>query len=291
MRFTYTDSMIDPRFFRPLAVAAEEAGYDSFAVPDSICYPEVSDSKYPYTPDGNREFLDDKPFIEPLVLAAYLASATERLRFTTFVLKLPMRHPVFMAKQAASLAVISNNRFGFGVGVSPWPEDFRVVDVPWEGRGRRMDECMEIVRGLTRGGYYSYQGEFYDVPSIKITPVPTEPLPLLVGGHSKPALRRAARFGDGWMHAGGDPAELGDMLARLHALRKEYGRDREPFEVHVISMDAFAPDGIKRLEDLGVTDVVVGFHNAYEKDQDSQTLEEKLAALRGYADDVIAKVR
>ena len=145
MRFTYTDSMIDPRFFRPLAVAAEEAGYDSFAVPDSICYPEVSDSKYPYTPDGNREFLDDKPFIEPLVLAAYLASATERLRFTTFVLKLPMRHPVFMAKQEASLAVISNNRFGFGVGVSPWPDAYRVVDVPWERRGKRMDEAIEII--------------------------------------------------------------------------------------------------------------------------------------------------
>jgi len=291
MRFTYTDSMIDPRFFRPLAVAAEEAGYDSFALPDSICYPEVSDSKYPYTPDGNREFLDDKPFIEPLVLAGYLASATDRLRFTTFVLKLPMRHPVFMAKQAASLAVISDNRFGFGVGVSPWPEDFRVVDVPWEGRGRRMDECMEIVRGLTRGGYFSFQGEFYDVPSIKIAPVPTEPLPLLVGGHSAPALRRAARLGDGWMHAGGDPAELGDMLARLQTLRKEYGREREPFEVHVISMDGFTVDGIRRLEDLGVSDVIVGFRNAYAKEQDSQTLEEKLAALRGYADSVIAKVR
>jgi len=291
MRFTYTDSMIDPRFFRPLAIAAEEAGYDSFALPDSICYPEVSDSKYPYTPDGNREFLDDKPFIEPLVLTGYLASATERLRFTTFVLKLPMRHPVFMAKQAASLAVISGNRFGFGVGVSPWPEDFQVVDVPWEGRGRRMDECMEIVRGLTRGGFYSFEGEFYDVPSIKITPVPTEPLPLLVGGHSNPALRRAARLGDGWMHAGGDPAQLGDLLARLQALRKEYGRDREPFEVHVISMEAFAVDGIKRLEDLGVTDVIVGFRNAYAKEKDTQTLEEKLAALHGYADNVIAKVR
>ena len=75
--------------------------------------------------------------------------------------------------------MISNNRFGFGVGVSPWPEDFRVVDVPWEGRGRRMNECMEIVRGLTRGGFYSFEGEFYNVPSIKITPVPTEPLRLL----------------------------------------------------------------------------------------------------------------
>ncbi|MEE2679086.1 MAG: TIGR03619 family F420-dependent LLM class oxidoreductase [Myxococcota bacterium] len=290
MRFSYTDSMIDPRFFRPLAVAAEEAGYDSFALPDSICYPEVSDSKYPYTPDGNREFLDGKPFIEPLVLAGYLASATERLRFTTFVLKLPMRHPVFMAKQAASLAVITDNRFGFGVGVSPWPEDFQVVDVPWEGRGRRMDECMEIIRGLTRGEFFSYQGEFFDVPSIKITPAPTQPLPLLVGGHSKPALRRAARLGDGWMHAGGDPAELGDMLARLQALRKEYGREREPFEVHVISMDAFTPDGVRRLEDLGVTDVIVGFRNAYAKDKDTQTLDEKLAALRAYAENVIAKV-
>lgn len=291
MRFTYVDSMIDPSFYKPLAIAAEEAGYDSFSIPDSICYPEHSDSSYPYTKDGNREFLDDKPFIEPFNLAAFLAGATERIRFTTFVIKLPLRHPVLAAKQAASLAVISNNRFGFGVGVSPWPDDFRVLDIPWERRGKRMDETIDIIRGLTKGGYFSYDGEIFQLESVKICPVPTRPIPILIGGHSKLALRRAARVGDGWMHAGGDADELRRMLDELNGLRREYGREKQPFEVHVISLDAYTPDGIKRLEDMGVTDAIVGFRNSYALEQDDQTLEQKLAALRGYADGVIAKVR
>lgn len=292
MRFTFVDSMINPSFYKPLAIAAEEAGYDSFAIPDSICYPEVSDSSYPYTADGNREFLEDKPFIEPFSLISHLAAVTEKLRFTTFVVKLPMRHPVIAAKQAASVAVISNNRFGFGIGISPWPDDFAAVDVPWERRGKRFDEQIEIVRGLTAGGYFAYEGEFYQVESMKICPTPTEPIALLIGGQSKPALRRAARVGDGWMHAGGGAGEdLGELLAEVKVLRAEYGRQNDPFEVHVISMDAYTPDGLNRLEDMGVTDVLIGFRNAYAKEQDDQTLEQKLAAMRGFADGVIAKVR
>lgn len=291
MRFSYIDAMIDPAFLKPLAVAAEEAGYDGFVVPDSICYPQTSDSKYPYTPDGNREFLEDKPFLEPFSLIPYLAGATESLRFTTFVVKLPMRHPVIVAKQASSVAVLSGNRFGFGVGVSPWPDDYRVLGLPWERRGKRMDETIEIVRGLCAGGWFEYHGEIFDVESIKLCPVPSEPLPILVGGHSRPALRRAVTLGDGWMHAGGDAEELGRLLGVLAALRREHGKQDAPFEVHVISADAYTPDGVKRLEDLGVTDVVVGFRNSYTVEQDSQTLEQKLAALRGFADSVIGKLR
>ncbi len=291
MRFTYVDSMIDPSFYKPLAIAAEEAGYDSFGIPDSLCYPELSDSSYPYTADGGREFLDDKPFIEPFTLISYLASVTEKLRFTTFVVKLPMRHPVIAAKQAASVAVLSGNRFGFGIGLSPWPDDFRVVDVPWERRGARFDEQIDIVRGLTRGGYFSYDGEIYQLESVKICPVPTQPIPLLIGGHSKPALRRAARVGDGWMHAGaGGGEDLGELIAQLTKLRAEYGRENEPFEVHAISMDAYTPDGVKRMQEMGITDAIVGFRNSYSQEQDTQSLEQKLAALRGFADTVIAKL-
>jgi hypothetical protein len=147
------------------------------------------------------------------------------------------------------------------------------------------------VRGLTKGGYFSYEGEIFQLESVKICPVPTQPIPILIGGHSRPALRRAARVGDGWMHAGGDGGELQRMLDELHELRREYGRDKEPFEVHVISMDAYTPDGIKRLEDMGITDAIVGFRNAYQVEQDTQTLDQKVAALRGYAESVIAKVR
>ena len=285
MRFSYAESMCDPSQYVPLARAAEEAGFHSFTVPDSICYPEVSDSKYPYTPDGNREFLADKPFIEPFTLIAALGAVTTKLRFTTFVVKLPIRQPVLVAKSATSLAVLTRNRFGFGVGLSPWPEDFAVTGTDYKSRGKRMDEMIEIVRGLASGELFEYHGQYYDVPSIKLCPVPSEPIPILIGGHADAALRRAARLGDGWMHAGGDPEALEGMLARLAELRSEYGRERDPFEVHVISLDAYTPDGIRRLEDQGVTDAIVGFRNAYETD--TTTLDQKLEALRRYADQVI----
>jgi probable F420-dependent oxidoreductase len=302
MRFTYAESMCDPHQLAPLAVAAEQAGYHSFTVPDSICYPQFADSRYPYTPDGDRRFLEDRPFIEPFSLIPALAAVTERLRFTTFVVKLPIRQPVLVAKQAASVAVMSHDRFGFGVGLSPWPEDFSICGQEWKGRGRRMDEMIAIIRGLTRppanapadapylaGDFFEYHGAFYDVPSIKLCPVPRRPIPILIGGHADAALRRAARLGDGWMHAGGgQAADLDSALARLGALRREAGRERDPFEIHVISLDAYTPDGVRRLEERGVTDVIVGFRNAYEPD--AQPLEQKLEALRRYADAVIARV-
>jgi probable F420-dependent oxidoreductase len=291
MRFGYLETMTNPAFMRPLAIAAEEAGYDTFVVPDSVCYPELSDSKYPYTEDGSREFLEDKPFVETFSLISYLAALTERLRFTTSVVKLPLRHPVLMAKQVSSVAVLSDDRLTLGVGLSPWPDDYEVVDVPWARRGKRLDEMIEIIRGLCAGGYFEYDGEIFRVPSIKICPVPTQPIPIIIGGHSEPALRRAARIGDGWIHAGGDAEELQVLLGRLSEMRREYGRENDPFELHVISLDAYIPDGVRRLEDMGVTDLFVGFRNSYTKEQDGQTLEEKLTALRQYSDTVISKCR
>lgn len=288
MRFSYAESMCDPIQYAPLAIAAEAAGWDSFVVPDSLCYPETSESTYPYTPDGRREFLEDKPFIEPFSLIPALGAVTQTLRFTTFVVKLPIRDPVLVAKSACSVAVLSQNRFGFGMGLSPWPEDFEVTGTDWATRGARMDEMIEIIRGLSRGGYFAYRGRHYEIPSIKQSPVPTRPIPFLIGGHAEPALRRAARLGDGWMHAGSDAETLKRLLDRLRALRREHGREHAAFEVHAISMDAYTADGVRRLEDLGVTDVIVGFRNVYEKD--AQTLQEKIDALRGYADRVIAKL-
>jgi probable F420-dependent oxidoreductase len=286
MRFSLAETMCDPSQYAPLARAAEDAGFHAYTLPDSIAYPAVSDSKYPYTPDGSREFLEDKPFIEPFSLIPALGMITTKLRFHTFVVKLAIRHPVLVAKQAASVAVMTNDRFGFGVGISPWPEDFRICGVPWEKRGTRMDEMIAIIRGLTAGGYFEFHGECFDVERIKMCPVPRAPLPILIGGHTDAALRRAATLGDGWMHAGGSDEDLVKLLARLHELRADSPR-REAFEIHVISMDAYSLDGIKRLEDLGVTDVVVGFRKAYEKD--TMPLETKLAAIRRYAEKIIAK--
>ncbi|GAB4585230.1 TIGR03619 family F420-dependent LLM class oxidoreductase [Nocardia sp. IFM 10818] len=289
MRFTYAEAMTNPDYYVPLAQAAEAAGFHSITVADSIAYPAESDSKYPYTPDGNREFLDGKPFIECFVLSAAIAAATTTLRITPFVLKLPIRPPVLVAKQASSLARLSNNRFGLGVGISPWPEDFQIMDVPFERRGKRLDECIEIVRGLSTGEYFEYHGEFYDIPKIKMTPAPTAPLPILLGGHSDAALRRAVRLCDGWMHAGGKDEELDKYLARIRELRSERDNPGE-FEIHAVSRDGYTPDGVKRLEERGITDLIIGFRNSYAMEHDTESLEDKITKIKWYGDNVIAKL-
>lgn len=291
MRFSYAESMTDPAHYAPLAVAAEECGYHAMVVPDSIAYPARSQASYPFTPDGSRDFLEDKPFLDPFLLSVALAAVTTRLRFVTFVVKLPVRHPVLVAKQVASAAVLSGDRFVLGVGTSPWPEDYQLVGVPWEGRGRRMDEMLDIVRGLCAGGWFEYHGTVFDVAPVKMAPVPARPVPVLIGGHGEAALRRAALVGDGWLHGGGDPAALPDLLRRLGRLRAQAGRGDADFEVHAVSPDAYRVDGVRRLEDQGVTDLIVGFRWPYTTGPDTEPLQDKLDHLRRFADEVLAKVR
>lgn len=291
LRFAFAESMCDPSQFLPLAKAAEDNRFSTFLVPDSICYPKESDSLYPYTEDGSRTFLDDQPFIETFIQIAAQAAVTSKIDFMPFVYKVPVRHPVLMAKQVMSLAVMSNNRFLFGMGLSPWPDDYQVTHTQWAKRGKRFDEMVEIMRGLTEGGYYKYSGEFYSFPEIKMTPVPTQKIPFIFGGHSDAALDRAARVGDGWTHAGGggrdDMDDLKRMIARLHELRSKYGRTN-PFRIWGLSEHAFTQEGLKALEDAGVTDVGVAIRNPY-TDDDTMSLDEKIKLMSQYADGMISK--
>jgi alkanesulfonate monooxygenase SsuD/methylene tetrahydromethanopterin reductase-like flavin-dependent oxidoreductase (luciferase family) len=216
---------------------------------------------------------------------------------------MPIRNPVLLAKQATSTAVLTGNRLVLGVGTSPWREDYDVLGVDWASRGRRMDESIAILRGLAGGGYFEHHGRCFDLPPVRIDPVPAEPIPVLIGGHSDAALRRAARLGDGWMHGGGDPADLPRLLSRLAELRGQYpplergqggpGEDRSPreFEVHVISADAYTADGVRRLQEQGVTDVIIGFRWPYTVGPDAEPLGQKIDSLRRFADDVITKVQ
>src|SRR4051812_26004212 len=270
--------MVNPSFYIPLAKAAEDAGFDSVNVPDSICYPRTSDSKYPYTPDGSREFLENKPFLEPMIAMAAMGACTQRIRFDTSVLKLPIRHPVIFAKEVTSLAALLDNRVSLGVGTSPWPDDYEVVGLPWAGRGKRFDGCIEIIRGLAAGGYFEYHGDLYDFPAIKMNPVPSQPVPILIGGHADAHVRRAARIGDGWIAAGMPAEQLAVVIPRLHELRREHGRDHLPFEIHATTADSFSADGIAKLEELGVTHTMGAFgrFNPYGQEQDPETLQEKI---------------
>src|SRR5437870_12783510 len=123
MRFSYAETFCEPTYLAPLACAAEDAGFDSFVVPDSVLFPAHSDTRYPYTADGDRAFVEDKPIMEPFTLIPFLAAQTSRLRFTTFVVKLAIRPPVAVAKQAASIAVLGDDRLRLGVGINPCPWD------------------------------------------------------------------------------------------------------------------------------------------------------------------------
>lgn len=291
MKFVTTTAMIDPSFYVPLAQAAEASGFDMLTVSDSIGYPKESDSTYPYNPDGTREFLENKPFLEPMLAMAAMAAVTSTIEFCPFVLKLPIRHPVLFAKEVTSLAVLSNNRIRLGVGTSPWPDDYALVGLPWEARGKRFIECIEIIRGLSSGDYFEYHGEFYDFEALKMNPVPTQPVPILIGGNSPRLIRRAARIGDGWLPTGLTPEQLREHLATIHQLRVEYGRDHLPFTV--LAGGVRSADDVKFFEDLGVTHVMGGFgtFNPYGLAPDTEPLTDKVDRLKKFGDEVISKFR
>jgi alkanesulfonate monooxygenase SsuD/methylene tetrahydromethanopterin reductase-like flavin-dependent oxidoreductase (luciferase family) len=291
MRFGYHATMCNPAYYSELAKSAEAAGYDTFTLPDSICYPEEADAKqYPYNDDGSREFLDGVPFIDPFIVTAWMAAVTTRLKFSTSVLKLPIRNPVLLAKQVTSIAVITGNRFELGIGLSPWKEDFLATGTDYKTRAVRMEQIIEIIRGLETGDYFGYDSEYYKFPRIKLCPVPTKRVPILYGSHAEAGLRRAAKMCDGWISAGGHMNEIAHMIGQLGDFRREYGRTGD-FDLQVMGPEVYHPDSVKRLEDLGVKEVHAAFRNAYAGGPDHRTLDSMIAEMNNYAETVIQPVK
>ena len=286
MRFVLGYGLNDIAHMLPVAVAAEAAGFDSFTIGDSLFYPKHTDSIYPYK-GGDRSFLENIDFLDPVAAIAAMATVTKTLRFYPGVLKLPCRHPILTAKQFASLAVLSNNRVSLGVGISPWYEDLAYLGVNWEKRGKVMDECLAVIRGVLKGGYYGFDGEFFKFGEVKMRPIPTQPIPILVGGHSLPALRRAAKLGDGWMSAGGTLEENRSMIETINRLRAEYGNQDKPFEIHAGVMDYNDTDAMRRMVDIGATHIFTAPWDVYNP---LASLQDKLDAVKRFGDNVIAKL-
>ncbi|MFQ5351842.1 MAG: TIGR03619 family F420-dependent LLM class oxidoreductase [Candidatus Binatia bacterium] len=257
MKFTAAINMCDPSHYLPLAEKADEAGWDCVAVPDSVFFPESVSAAYPYSDDGGRFWTPEVPFLEPWVVIPAMAAVTRRLRFYTHVLKLPIRQPLLVAKTVASAAVLSDNRVLLGVGLSWIPEEFKWLGEDYPSRGRRADEAIEIIRVVLAGGMVEYHGEYYDFDRLQMSPTPTERVPIIVGGQSRPALRRAARLGDGWCSANTTERQLVGYLTELRQYLAEYGREGEPFEIQALCSDVWDEDGFSRLESYGVTDCIV----------------------------------
>lgn len=289
-RWTVALATLPPSHLVPMATAAEAAGFDAVALPDSAFYPEQVSAPYPFTEDGRRFWAPETSFVDPLVGIAAMAAVTTRLTFLTNVVKLPIRHPLLVAKQVASLAALSDDRFALGVGLSWMPEEFAWTGTDKRTRGARTDEAIEIIRAVCAGGgprWVEHHGRHYDFDRLMISPAPERPVPIYVGGHSTPSLRRAARLGDGWVSANVTTTRLAEALEELHALRVDAGRADEPFAVSAATVDAFDLDGYRRVAALGVTDIQVMPWYLY--GGDPHDLDVQVASLERFADEVVAR--
>jgi probable F420-dependent oxidoreductase len=285
VQFTLALPMLPAHHYVPLAQVAESTGFDSLAVPDSVFYPEEVSADYPYSADGSRFWSADTPFLDPFVAIAAMSTVTEQIRFYTNVLKLSIREPLLVAKTVSSLAALSGGRIGLGVGLSWIPEEFEWLGQSMRTRGKRTDEEIEVIRGAIGGGWAEFHGRHYDHGRLMISPAAPGPVPIYVGGTSDAGLRRAARQGDGWISVVVPTDELSGIIVRLTELRLEYGRADDPFEIKVISADTFDIDGFRRLEKLGVTDLMVCPWYFY--GGDPHDLEVQRAGVERFAVDVI----
>ncbi|NLU84167.1 TIGR03619 family F420-dependent LLM class oxidoreductase [Rhodococcus sp. HNM0569] len=289
MKWSLPVAMIDARELRDLARGAEDAGFDSIALPDSVFYPETVSAPYPYSTDGTRMWTGETPMPDPFVAMTSMAAVTERIRFYTNVLKLPLRDPLLTAKQIATMAVMSDNRIAIGVGLSWIPEEFAFTGTDMRTRGARTDEAIEIVRAVCAGRgpeWVEHHGRHYDFDRLMISPAPDRPVPVYVGGHSDAGLRRAARLGDGWISVNTTADELATAIGKLDALRAEYGRAAKPFVVNVSPTGVRDLDGYRELEELGATEFRVSPWHLY--GADPADARARLRAVRRFSDEVIA---
>lgn len=290
MRWTVAFPMFPADHLVPMARRAEEAGFDTITVPDSVFFPEQVSASYPYSADGGRFWTGDTPFVDPFVAISAMAAVTSRIRFLTNVVKLPIRDPLLVAKQLSSMAVLANDRVGLGVGLSWIPEEFAWTHTEMKTRGKRADEMIEILRLVCGGGgshWVEYHGRHYDFDRLMMAPAPEQAVPIYVGGLSEPGLRRAARLGDGWISVQNTEAEISGAIDRLNHFRAEYGRSDTPFEINALCVDVFDLDGYRRLAEHGVTELqAVPW---YFSGGDPNDLQVQLDSLGRFADEVIAR--
>lgn len=288
MKFVLQLGFCNFRNYVAIAQQAEAAGWSALSMPDSLFFPRATESDYPYADtEAIRGYIEHAEFIEPFVAMATMAAVTERIGFYPGVLKVPVRQPLVLAKALASVAVMSGGRISLGAGLSPWKEDFTYNGVNFEKRGEIMDECLQILRAALSGEYFEHHGKHFDFGPLRIRPVPDKPVPILVGGHSKPALRRAARLGDGWASANTDLETLKKLIGELNAFRAEFGTlQRSDYQIHGIDFSARSVDDFRRLRDIGCTHAGLV---PWGTEVDSSDVATQLDAIRRFGDEVIAK--
>ncbi|GAC1314659.1 MAG: LLM class F420-dependent oxidoreductase [Acidimicrobiales bacterium] len=240
-----------------LAQAAEGAGFESVWTIEHVVVPAGYASAYPYSADGRMPGGEDVDMPDPLIWLAYVAAATTRLRLGTGILILPQRNPVIVAKEAATLDLLSGGRLELGVGVGWMREEFDALGVPFAHRGSRTDEYVAALRALWAEDVASFRGEFTSFDRVKSFPKPVQTggVPIVVGGHTPAAARRAGRLGDGFFPAGGGLDELPALLSEMRDAAATAGRNADAIEI--TAGGATDLEGVKRAADLGVSRLVI----------------------------------
>lgn len=274
----------DPRQAIAVAQAAEAAGFRGLALADHVCVPTKFASLHPS--GGPTPFDHRSDFPDPLITAASVLAATTALEVMTYVYVLPMREPFSVASQVATLDLLSGGRFRFGVGAGWLTEEIALLGHPIRGRGRRMDEMLEIIRRFWTEDEVEFHGEFFDFDAAGIAPKPTSSVPIWVGGKSPAALDRAVRQ-DGWLGMNYDLLEVYELLGSLQERLKAKGKaGGDGFEIFVIPNAAPTEDLYADLASRGVT-ATMGSAWAY-NDRDFSALEAKQNAIAEFGQRFIA---
>jgi probable F420-dependent oxidoreductase len=247
---------MDPLEAVPVARMLDEAGYDGILCSDHMIYPRELSSPYPDSADGKPGWEPDTAWPDPWVLIGAMAAVTNRLRFSNAIYVAPARPLLEVAKLVATASVLSHGRVSLAAGIGWMREEYEQMGQDFANRGRRLDEMIPALRELWRGGWVSWQGEYYQVPEMMVEPHPPSRVPILCGGESEVALRRAARLCDGWVgYAYGWDESVG-YATRLTELRREYGREQEPFEIVLALLEPPSVDMYRRAEEAGITTVM-----------------------------------
>ena len=287
MKFVLTGAFTPVAHLPELAVEADKSGWDMLTLSDHTVNPETLTGPYPYTHDGPRRWPEFTDWPDQIVMMGAFASVTKRLRFTTNAFVLPARNPFLVAKAVSTAAVISDNRIVLTIGVGWSKDEFALLGQDFHTRGKRTDEMVEVMKLLWTGKYVEYHGKYYDFDRIEMNPPPTEAIPIWVGGISDAALRRCARYGDGWLTDLQPAAEIVECINKIRQYRKEYGREPNDFDVLATPMDVFDVDGYKRLEEQGVTRIMSQPWMIYAPG--TKDLQVEKDAIHRYADEVISK--
>ena len=272
----------------PVARMLDEAGYDGVISADHMVFPRELNSPYPDSPTGKPGWPPETPWPDTWVLTGAMAAVTSRLRFSNAVYIAPSRPLVEVAKLVATASVLSDGRVSLGVGVGWMREEYELMGQDFSTRGKRLDEMIPALRALWQGGWVSWQGTHYQVPEMMIEPHPPAPVPILCGGESDAALRRAARSCDGWVGYAYAWDDAVRYVEKLKVLRREYGRASEPFDIMLALLEPPSVDLFKRAEDVGITAVMcrpwVGMEGASDVEAYREPIER-------FAETVIEKVR